>query len=281
MKNSRESIRTFKSMAWISKKSARKYAKTVNDEVSLSEFDLNTQISLLGSSNRLGMKVLDVGCGTGALTLRLAYSGFEVTGVDISAEMLAQLAQRARGLEVRLVEADIFSLPFTGSSFDAAVSRWVLPHFSDWTAVVGEVSRILKPGGVFVFDFPSREHVDHARSREALLAKERLGYEHSGNLETVDPYFYYGAENLESIAKVLSENGFTLESRTPYGLFVANSLNFGSLSPIETRLKNLFFKLGIRYSNTLRSILGAIEREITPYVGANLVHGSFVVARKA
>lgn len=279
MKDSTRSIREFKSSAWVSKSSAQRYAKTVNDQVSPSEIDLDTQMHLLESNSKLGKKVLDLGCGTGALTLRLAESGYEVTGVDISAQMLDQLARRSKKLNVRLVEADIFSLPFNEASFDAAVSRWVLPHFSDWSAAVRQVSRVLKSGGVFIFDFPSREHIEHAQSRESLLSKERLGYEHSEE-DSVDPYFYYGAETRESMAKVLAENGFTLESRTPYGLFVANSLIFGGLNTMESKLKNIIFSLGIRYSKAVRVLLSSIEREITPHLDSRLVHGSFIVARK-
>jgi len=275
-----QSIREFKSNAWASKSSVKRYAKTVNDRISLSEIDLNTQMKLLNSHSKLGKRVLDLGCGTGALTLRLAKSGYEVTGVDISTEMLAELGRRAKKLNVGLVEADLFSLPFSEASFDAAVSRWVLPHFSDWNVAVQQVSRILRPGGVFVFDFPSREHIDHAEHRESLLSKERLGYEHSDD-ESVDPYFYYGAETMESMAKVLSENGFSLVSRTPYGLFVANSLIFGGLNELESKVKNLIFSLGVRHSKAFRTILNSIEREITPNLDARLVHGSFIVARKS
>lgn len=280
MSNSADRLREFKSKAWESQASARSYAKTVNDRSSLSDIDLGTQIRLLESNSELGKRILDFGCGTGALALRLAKAGYEVTGVDISPHMLAQLERRAKKLKIKLVEANIFSLPFPDSCFDSAVSRWVLPHFSDWGSAVKEVARVLKPGGVIVFDFPSREHVDHAKARQSLLSKEKLGYEHSGAGELVDPYFYYGAEARESIARVLSENGLVLKSRTPYGLLVANSLLFGDLNPIESRLKNIVFSLGVRHSKTFRSVLSSIEREITPNLEAKFVHGSFVVARK-
>ena len=281
MANSADGIRDFKSNAWISKTSARYYAKSVNERASLAEIDLETQIRLLASNSKLGMRVLDLGCGTGALTLKLAQAGYEVTGVDISQNMLAQLARRAKNLNMKLVQADIFSLPFPDSCFDSVVSRWVLPHFSNWGSALREVARVLKPGGVVVFDFPSREHVDHAQARNSLISREKLGYEHPEAGELVDPYFYYGAESQESMARVVSENGLVLKSRTPYGLLVANSLVFSNLQPIESRLKNLAFSLGIRYSRTFRKVLSAIEHEITPTLDAKFVHGSFVVATKS
>ena len=281
MDNSDDGIKEFKSSAWRSKKSARNYAKAVNDRISLADIDLETQVRLLVANSKVGAKVLDVGCGTGALTLKLAKAGFEVTGVDISQSMLAQLAERAKGLNVKLVEADIFSLPFPDSCFDSAVSRWVLPHFSNWESALREVARVLKPGGVIVFDFPSREHVDYALFRKSLLSKEKLGYEHLEAGENVDPYFYYGAETTESIARGVSDNGLVFVSRTPYGLLVANSLVFGGLSPIESKLKDLVFSLGIGHSKTFRKVVSSIEREITPHLEARLIHGSFVVATKA
>jgi hypothetical protein len=61
---------------------------------------------------------------------------------------------------------------------------------------------------------------------------------------------------------------------------VANSLIFKGLSSRESRLKNLVFSLGIKYSKAMRGILLSIEREITPNIDAKLVHGSFIVARK-
>ena len=280
MNNREGDIREFKSRAWLEKSAASGYAKFVNNRPSIAEIDLDTQIRLLESKSKPGAKVLDLGCGTGALSLRLARRQFDVTGVDISGEMLAQLSQRTGRLKINLVRANIFSLPFHDSTFDAVVSRWVLPHFSDWGSAVEEVARVLKPGGFFIFDFPSREHVNHAKDRNALLTQERLGYQHSEDPNNVDPFFYYGAETTESIAKTLSANGLKLESRSPYGLFVANSLIFSDLSPAQIRVKNAFFSWGFRYSKTLRSICEALEREITPNLDSRLVHGSFIAAIK-
>jgi SAM-dependent methyltransferase len=92
-------------------------------------------------------RLLDVGCGTGATTADFRDAGWDVTGVDISEDML-RLA-RGRGLDV--VRADSVALPFDGASFDAVVSLWTHTDVDDFGAAVGEAARVLRPGGILVY----------------------------------------------------------------------------------------------------------------------------------
>ncbi len=92
-------------------------------------------------------RLLDVGCGGGANAVALAEQGWEVTGVDVSTAQL----QLARGRGVSVVEADAAALPFEDASFDAAVSVFTHTDVEDFAAVVAEVSRVLRPGGLFVY----------------------------------------------------------------------------------------------------------------------------------
>jgi SAM-dependent methyltransferase len=92
-------------------------------------------------------RLLDVGCGTGAHTASFPRHGWSVTGVDISADQLG--LARKRGIEV--VRADAASLPFEDTSFDAVVSMWTHTDFDDFGAVLGEIARVLRPGGAFVY----------------------------------------------------------------------------------------------------------------------------------
>ena len=73
--------------------------------------------------------MLDAGCGSGRLTVALAQTGADVTGVDTNTEQLAVARRRAgdAGVELRLVEADFNGpLPFDDASFDAVTSRLAL-----------------------------------------------------------------------------------------------------------------------------------------------------------
>ena len=94
-----------------------------------------------------GERILDLACGDGALTERLAALGAVVTGVDSSAEQVG--AARARGLDVRLMDAQ--ALAFC-AEFDAVLSNAALHWIPDQDAVISGVSRALAPGGRFVVE---------------------------------------------------------------------------------------------------------------------------------
>jgi ubiquinone/menaquinone biosynthesis C-methylase UbiE len=96
-------------------------------------------------ANGKGLRVLDVGCGTGHQLARLRERGFDVTGVDGSAEMLAHARQRNLGVALHL--ADVEALPFADGSFDVVISIEVLRYLPDETAAIGELARVLRPGG--------------------------------------------------------------------------------------------------------------------------------------
>jgi ubiquinone/menaquinone biosynthesis C-methylase UbiE len=103
-----------------------------------------------------GARVLDVGCGTGVLTRRLAAlpSVTEVVGVDVAPSLLEQARELARDLpNVTFAEADARALPFVDGSFDAVVFDSTLSHVPGPEAALVEAYRALRPGGtVGVFD---------------------------------------------------------------------------------------------------------------------------------
>jgi len=95
-------------------------------------------------------QVLDVGSGSGRLTVALARAGAEVTGMDTSAERLAGAGRRAEkaGVRLTLVEADMEEpLPFADASFDAVTSRLSLMIPRDAVPTLRELGRVLRPGG--------------------------------------------------------------------------------------------------------------------------------------
>jgi SAM-dependent methyltransferase len=92
-----------------------------------------------------GMRVLDVASGPGYGAARAAARGAEVTGADVSEEMVALAAELHPGIEFRA--ADAARLPFPDGSFDAVVSNSLMPHVADLPAVVAELARLLRPGG--------------------------------------------------------------------------------------------------------------------------------------
>lgn len=93
--------------------------------------------------------ILDLGCGTGRL------SNFASNGCDASAQSIRLAAERHPGKS--FVVGDATALPFASASFDAVICFHVLMHLDRATIgrLLGEVARVLRPGGVFVVDIPS------------------------------------------------------------------------------------------------------------------------------
>ena len=97
-------------------------------------------------------RVIDVGCGAGALALALAPLVREVVGVDRVPELIELARERAPG-NVQFVEGDATSLPFDSASFDLAGTLRTLHHVRRPELVIAELARVARPGGrVLVID---------------------------------------------------------------------------------------------------------------------------------
>jgi SAM-dependent methyltransferase len=115
--------------------------------------------SALGSP---GKRILDLGCRAGAFT-RYFLEGNHVVGVDV--DRVALEAASELGIEAVLADVET-ELPFPAQSFDAVIVGELLEHVRFPEAVVGEVHRLLQPGGVLVGSVPN---VYHLQSRIAFL----------------------------------------------------------------------------------------------------------------
>ena len=94
-------------------------------------------------------RVLDVGTGEGQVARALADVGVDVVGVDPFPAQVRVADQRGGGPRYGLAEAA--ALPFADDSFDAAVACLVFEHIDDVDEAIAEVSRVLEPGGHFLF----------------------------------------------------------------------------------------------------------------------------------
>jgi ubiquinone/menaquinone biosynthesis C-methylase UbiE len=99
-----------------------------------------------------GSSVLDVGCGTGSLSVLMAAAGHAVCGVDLSGAMLQQARAKADhdGVRIGLVHADAARLPFASASFDVVVARHVLWAFEDPEGVLAGWVRQLRSQGTLL-----------------------------------------------------------------------------------------------------------------------------------
>lgn len=142
-----------------------------------------------------GERILDLGCGDGALAKELGERGFSVTGVDSSPEMVE--AARINGVDARLMDGE--RLDFQGE-FDAVISNAALHWMSDQYAVVRGVWNALKPGGRFAAECGGEGCVRVIREgMKIALIKRDIDY------KARNPFKY---PKLGEYASVLENQGF-------------------------------------------------------------------------
>lgn len=117
-------------------------------------------------------RILDVGCGYGALSLSLSEGdGFDIVGMDILGTRLesvrAKMSARNRATiaRVRLVAADAHRLPFRDAIFDAVVATEVLEHLDEPERLFREAHRVLRPGGRFLMTTPNAKALPYRMQR--------------------------------------------------------------------------------------------------------------------
>ena len=115
---------------------------------------------------KAGGRVLELGCGTGRLSVPIARAGVSLVGVDRSGQMLARAQRKALGIRTRkggrrrgrltLVRADIRALPFPTGRFSLVLAPYgVLQSLirpRDLSAALASVARVIEPGGTFALD---------------------------------------------------------------------------------------------------------------------------------
>ncbi len=105
-----------------------------------------------------GQRLLEFGCGGGLMAEEYAKRGASVTAIDRSAASIAIATRHAResGLEIAYAPSVGERLPFASDSFDAVLSADTLEHVDNVDLVVSEAARVLRPGGLFVYDTVNR-----------------------------------------------------------------------------------------------------------------------------
>ncbi len=149
--------------------------------------------------------ILDIGCGTGNLTIelaRLASKGY-VVGIDSSGEMLEKAREKAEPMEnLSLIRVSAQSMSFT-DEFDIVFSNSALQWMKEQKEIMGRVYQSLKPGGRIVFQLPAknfcREFFDYTGNAIALLRLEQF------HVNWKSPWYFPAKEEYETLLK---EAGF-------------------------------------------------------------------------
>lgn len=166
----------------------------------LNSFEQNKILPLLG--NIKDLEVLDVGAGTGRLSLQLAKGGAQVTALDVSSKMLDKIKKKftaarrdpaVAGKKIQTIVADAESLPFENGSFDLVTSTFLIVHLKDPTRFFDEVYRVLKDGGKFVVTNINQKDPPEVKTKEGRIIIES---------------FYHRPEKIKEILESLA---FTVE----------------------------------------------------------------------
>jgi SAM-dependent methyltransferase len=123
-----------------------------------------------------GRKVLEVGCGAGTDLVRFARHGAMVTGVDVARSSidLARTNFALERLDAELLVADGEALPFASASFDLVYAHGVVQYTTNDRALVGECRRVLRPGGLAIFQVYNRVSWLNALSRVTKVDLEHV-----------------------------------------------------------------------------------------------------------
>lgn len=150
------------------------YNKQTQDEKHLNDI-------LAAISINPGMRILDIGCGSGYLTFPIATMNINscVIGLDIVKDTLERNSVKAQKMSIKnlkFVTYDGIVFPFEDNSFDLVVTRYALHHFPDIGRSISEVSRILKHKGRFFISDPRPNDCDITRFVDDYMQLKKDGH---------------------------------------------------------------------------------------------------------
>jgi 2-polyprenyl-6-hydroxyphenyl methylase/3-demethylubiquinone-9 3-methyltransferase len=173
-----------------------------------------------------GKDVLDLGCAGGFMAEAMAARGATVTGIDPAARAIeaARAHARAGGLPIAYDVGVGEALPYGSASFDAVVCVDVLEHVADLHRVLSEVARVLRPGGLFLFDTTNRTPL--ARLATVTIAEDVLRLLPRG---THDPRMFIRPQELRAALEGAGLVPGPINGLGPRGLNRRFDLTFGPL----------------------------------------------------
>ncbi len=218
--------------------------------------------------------IVDIGCGTGRIAERLISLGRPVIAIDHSIGMLQKLVEKIDSDLLVPIYADAHHLPLRSASCDNVVCSGVLHHIQDWSLVLDEIARVLRPGGRLIVREPNADYaVKVFTFIETRLANlnQWLHYTHQQNdaQQTSSTEAEYKSAPYEQHLSIEAfHNNLPMSLRVE---FILSTMFFGSLNLEEGfPLRNLYYKAAsfidrllfeCRYRNRFGALLFSSARK--------------------
>ncbi|MFH1890288.1 MAG: methyltransferase domain-containing protein [Candidatus Kuenenbacteria bacterium] len=152
-----------------SKQGYDKYAEFYDKKLAyLDSFEQNKLLPLL--VNVKNKKILDAGCGTGRLTVKLAKMGAQVSALDISPKILNIL--KLKNPEIKTMTADAERIPLGDNQFDYVTAAFLIVHLQDPVIFFNEAWRVLKTGGALIVTNINQKKPPELKTRSGLISIE-------------------------------------------------------------------------------------------------------------
>lgn len=140
-----------------------------------------------------GKEVLEIACGPGNLSRLIAPAAGKLTATDYAAGMISQAVKKQNPHGIVFEQADALNLPYEDCSFDAVVIANALHIVPEPEKVLGEIRRVLKPGGILIApNFTKHEKGSLSRAWTALLKAAGIRFAHEW---TAQQYYQFLADN--------------------------------------------------------------------------------------
>jgi ubiquinone/menaquinone biosynthesis C-methylase UbiE len=162
------------------------------------------RVEMLTNSLKPGMKVLEIGCGTGFFTQEIIKKHVKLTAIDISPELIEVAKNIIIDTNLEFVIENAYKMTFPDHTFDAVIGSSVIHHL-DVDLALNEFYRVLKPGGFIAFTEPNMLNPQIALKRNIPVIKKAMG-----NSPDETAFFIW------SIKKKLKKAGFSVIEIVPF-----------------------------------------------------------------
>jgi len=185
-------------------------------------------------------KILDVGCGAGALSFYLAQKGANVTGIDLSKNSIevCKNESKIRGLNIDFREMNAQIPDFEDESFDMIVGSRVIHHLPNLELFFKECKRLVKPNGYIAFIEPLKKNIIVELNRKFFAPERRTRHEH--------PLYLSDIENAKAVFGNLEHHEYFLIS--PLAMFFRDFIK-----------NNILFKGFYKILNIIESPLTKVK----------------------